>query len=81
MWRGLRGLVGQILSKAPDGVAAGYSHPGGDYDPSRDALALAALAERERLADGRLPPAGIVPPAPRRTPAQERKRIDDMPIP
>ena len=48
---------------------------------SEDALRFAADAERARLDDGRQPPAGIVPPQPRRTPAEERRRIEDRPIP
>lgn len=80
MFKRFRAFAGQFFSQAGEGYAAGSRHPGAAYDPSRETLELAALAEREKVAGFRRPP-GTVPPTPRRTPAEERKRIDDMPIP
>ena len=48
---------------------------------SEEALGFAAATERGRLGDGRQSPPTVVPPQPRRTPAEERRRINDLPIP
>jgi hypothetical protein len=83
MFGGFRAFADRFFSKAADGYEASHAHPGarGLEARSREALELAAEAERGRLPDGRLPPTVVNAPARRLTPEQERKRIDDMPIP
>jgi hypothetical protein len=47
---------------------------------SEETLGFASAAERGRLDDGRQPPP-VVKPQPRLTPAEERRRIEDRPVP
>lgn len=80
MFHGLKNFAGTLFSKASDGFEASLRHPGADPKAGRDALTLAALTEQAKVADVRQRP-GTVPSAARLTPEQERRRIDDMPIP
>jgi len=82
MFKALRNFADHLFTKASDGYEASIAHPGADAraKAAREALTLAALAEQGKTADTRQRP-GTVPYAPRLTPEQERKRIDDMPVP
>ena len=79
MFRRFRAFADHFFSKAVDGLDASLHRV--ECDSSRDALRTSALAEYGKFGDGPVPPAAIIPPAPRRTAAEERRRIDDMPIP
>jgi hypothetical protein len=48
---------------------------------SQEDLNFTADAERGRAADFRQHPTKIVPPTPKRSAAEERRRIDDRPVP
>lgn len=80
MFKALRNFADHLFTKSSDGFEASLRHPGADPKAGRDALTLAALTEQAKVADVRQRP-GAVPTAPRLTPEQERRRIDDMPIP
>jgi hypothetical protein len=76
MSRSFRKRAGRLLSRFIASL-----NPFNDREPEEEKLGFTALAERQKLSDGRLPTPSFDPHAPRKTPAQQRREIEDRPIP
>lgn len=83
MQRRFQDRVGQFLRTILDDFFGGPMHRlmRMQEQKTREELGFAADAERARNLDGRQPPTKIVPPTPRRSAAEERRRIDERPVP
>jgi hypothetical protein len=83
MLKRFRSRVARFLRRNLEDYFGGPMHRLERYaaKQTREQLRFTADAERGRLADIRQMPPTEIPRECRRTPAEERRRIDDMPIP